>query len=73
MRAHNPAAASATAPAATPAKAGHGESAPLDAGTAPATKAAAEDAEYQNFLVFQNVGAENSRRASGGRRGTPLS
>ncbi len=73
MRPHNPAAAPATAPAVTPAKAWEGESAPVDAGIAPATKAAAEDAEYQDFLAFQNVGAENSRRASGGRRGTPLS
>lgn len=30
----------------------------------------ADDAEYEAFVAFQNVGADNSRRALGGRRAT---
>jgi hypothetical protein len=39
---------------------------PVDA----AAERAAADAEYEAFLVFQDIGAKNSKRALGGRRAT---
>jgi hypothetical protein len=72
----NPTPIQAAVPAAPPARTRSTKATRTVADAAPAVAdpvpQAAEEAEYQDFLAFQNVAAENSRRALGGRRGTRL-